>query len=231
MTCTGPCSPSLFPSLRRVNENSHKKAQKAAWYHRPMQKQSWLFLTIGFILGFAALHTWTKQRAPDIVRARPSEAPAQSEPSRPSAPPVDMARVRQLQDQVKSNPRDFQALVELGNINFDQRNFQDAMNWYSKALAVDPNNVNVRTDLGMAMFYSQQFDAAVAEFNKSLALNPTHPETLFNMGVALLHGKNDPEGALRYWEKLVETNPNHPQAGLVKEQIQAVKQAREQKKK
>src|SRR5437773_12059619 len=41
------------------------------WYHAAMRLQQWLFLLIGFGLGFAGLYTWTKQRAPDIVRAMP----------------------------------------------------------------------------------------------------------------------------------------------------------------
>jgi len=47
---------------------------------------------------------------------------------------------------------------------------------------------------------------------------------LFNLGVAMLHGKNDPQGAMQYWEKLLETNPNHPQAAFVKEQIKKLKE-------
>jgi cytochrome c-type biogenesis protein CcmH/NrfG len=47
---------------------------------------------------------------------------------------------------------------------------------------------------------------------------------MFNIGVALVHGKNDLTGALQYWERMVETNPNDPQINLVKEQIRLVKE-------
>ena len=52
-------------------------------------------------------------------------------------------------------------------------------------------------------------------------------QALFNLGVAMLHGKNDPDSALKYWEKLVETNPGHPQVPFVKEQIRQVKEQRQ----
>ena len=32
-----------------------------------MRLQAWLFLVIGFAIGFGGLYTWTKQRAPDVV--------------------------------------------------------------------------------------------------------------------------------------------------------------------
>ena len=60
-------------------------------------------------------------------------------------------------------------------------------------------------------------------------MDPNNAQTLFNLGVAMLHGKNDSKRALEYWEKMVETNPNHPQAALVKEQIKKLKEQQQKK--
>ena len=135
-----------------------------------------------------------------------------------------MARVQLLQDELKANPKNVEALAELGNIQFDQKNFKQAVDWYNKALDVRPDDVNLRTDLGTAMFYDNRFDDAIAEFKKTLETNSGHPQALFNIGVALVHGKNDLQGALQYWEKLVETNPNYSQINIVKEQIRLLKE-------
>src|SRR5262245_11680477 len=120
-----------------------------------MQKQAWAFLLIGFAIGFGLLYTWTKQRAPEIVRTMPLPVGSSnaSEPSEPPPPPVDMARVRQLEEEIKRDPKNFDALVELGNIQFDQKKFKDAAELYTKALDVRPGELNLRTDLGTAMFY------------------------------------------------------------------------------
>lgn len=200
-----------------------------------MTKGSWAFLMIGFVIGFAIFYTWTKQRAPGIVRATPlpvesgvaSGSPGSTPPGsmrEPPAPPIDMARVGELQAKIKSNPQDFDTLVELGNLHAGQKNYQDAANYYEKALGVRPNDVDVRTDLGTMFFYENRHEEAIAQFQKSLELSPNHPQTLFNMGVAMLHGKNDPKGALQYWEKLVESNPKFPEIAFVKEQIQVLKE-------
>ena len=77
--------------------------------------------------------------------------------------------------------------------------------------------------MGTAMFYENHYDDAIAEFQKTLKADPNNAQALFNLGVAFLHGKNDSKRALEYWEKLVETNPNHPQAAFVKQQIEKLK--------
>ncbi len=199
-----------------------------------MRIQAWIFLAIGFALGFAGIYTWTKQRAPEVVRATPvpvdphvpTDVSAVRPGQAPSAPPADMARVQELQSKIKSDPKDFDSLVELGNINFDQQNFDETIKLYQQALGVRPNAINVRTDLGTAMFYQRRFDDAIVEFKTVLQQSPNDAQTLFNLGVAMLHGKNDPAGALQYWEKLIETNPGHPQVPFVKEQIRQLKEQR-----
>jgi cytochrome c-type biogenesis protein CcmH/NrfG len=78
--------------------------------------------------------------------------------------------------------------------------------------------------MGTAMFYLNRYDDAIATFQEVLKTDPDNAQSLFNLGVAMLHGKNDPKRALEYWQKLVETNPNHPQAEFVRQQIQKLKE-------
>src|SRR5262249_24157615 len=199
-----------------------------------MRVQSWLFLLIGFAVGFGTFYTWTKQRAPSVVKALPLEVdpniptetsgPAGAPAGQAAAPPVDMARVKELTDKIKQNPKDFDSIVELANMNFDQKNYDDAINMYKNALAIRPDALNVRTDMGTAMFYLNRYDDAIATFQEVLKTDPNNAQALFNLGVAILYGKNDPKRALEYWQKLVETNPNHPQAEFVKQQIQKLKE-------
>ena len=179
------------------------------------------FLIVGIVVGFAIVFTVVEQRAPTVIGARPA---AVQRPEPTGAPAVDVMRVQKLQQDVRANPKNFEALTELGNINFEQRNFPEAANLYTRALELQPDNLDLRTDLGTVLFYSERVDDALREFNTVLAKIPNHPQALFNMGVALLHGKNDPQGALARWEKLVETNPTYPQIAMVKEQIKTLKE-------
>jgi len=201
-----------------------------------MRRDSLVFLVIGFAVGFALLYFWIKDRAPQMLGAMAtlgtaqaaspqSGAGADSDSSMPAPPPVDMAQVQELQSRLKTNPKDYDALIGLGNIDYDQRNFPEAATYYTKALEIRPNEIDVRTDLGTVLLYSQKYDEAMAQFQKSLAINPNHPQTLFNMGVLMLHGKNDPKGAIQMWQKLIDTNPDFPQIAMVKQQLDALKNA------
>jgi cytochrome c-type biogenesis protein CcmH/NrfG len=194
-----------------------------------MRRDSLAFLIVGFTIGFTVFYLWTKQREPQIVSAMPTRlllpsngGAAPPPDAQAQTPPVDPAEVQRLQDRIKANPKDFEALVSLGNIGFDQRNYPEAAEYYKKALAIH-DDLNVRTDLGTMLFYSNHYDEAMTELNKVLAVNPNHAQALFNIGVVYLHGKNDPQKALEIWQKLVDTNPDFPEIGVVKQQIQALK--------
>ena len=195
-----------------------------------MRRDSLPFLITGFAIGFAVLYFWTKHREPQIVEAvpprlvLPSQAAAPEPPPQGQAPPVDLAEVQRLQDQVKANPNDFEALVGLGNISWDQRNYSDAAGFYTRALAVR-DDLDVRSDLGTVLFYSKRFDEAMSQLNRVLSVNPTHAQALFNIGVVWLHGKNNPEGALQAWQKLLDNHPDFPQAEAVRQQINSLKQS------
>jgi cytochrome c-type biogenesis protein CcmH/NrfG len=128
----------------------------------------------------------------------------------------DDARLRGI---LMTNPNDLDALIQLGNLCYDNRKFQDAVDWYGRALAIDPKNINARTDRGTSYWNLGQADAAVAEFRKSLEVNPSHAQTLYNLGVVLLNGKNDAGEARKVWEALLATNPNYPERAKLMEQL------------
>jgi len=140
------------------------------------------------------------------------------------APKADPAVVRKLEDTLKTDPKNFEALRELGNIRYDERNFNEAAALYAKALEVKPDDVNVRSDRGGALLQGRHIDDAIGELNTVLSKDPTHPQALYILGVALLEGKTDREGALAAWNKLVQTHPELPELNIVKDQIKQVEE-------
>ena len=82
-----------------------------------------------------------------------------------------------LLTKLQANPQDFETLRQLGNLYYDGQAFPQAIEYYNKALAVDPKNPDVITDLGTAYWYSGDPDKALADFDKSLAIRPNHPGT------------------------------------------------------
>ena len=125
--------------------------------------------------------------------------------------------------QLKTNPNDFDTLEKLGNLYYDGQAYQQAIEYYEKALNVQPNNADVRTDLGTSYWYLGNADKAIASFEKALAIRPNHPGTLFNLGIVRWQGKKDPKGAVVAWEKLLQTNPDYPQKDQVQMLIERAK--------
>jgi cytochrome c-type biogenesis protein CcmH/NrfG len=150
----------------------------------------------------------------------PGSAPDQAQPASPEA----LAKAAEpLLAQLKSNPDNFNVLVQLGNVYYDGQSYPQAIEYYEKALKIQPNNPDVRTDLGTSYWYSGDADKALTNFQKSLAIRPNHPGTLFNVGIVEWQGKKDPKAAVVAWEKLLATNPNYPQKDQVQMLIERAK--------
>src|SRR5262247_610022 len=98
------------------------------------------------------------------VRPAPPAAQAQSAPAASGgsgstrAAVLDDTKVNALKnvaEREKSNPT---PRIDLGNLYFDAERYDDAIKWYSEALTLAPNNVDVSTDLGVCYYYSNQPD-------------------------------------------------------------------------
>jgi len=108
---------------------------------------------------------------------------------------------------LEKDPRDLQALITLGNAYFDTDRYQEAIDAYSKALAIDPKNPDVRTDMGIMYRRLGQFDKAIESFRQVARDNPMHVNSRFNLGVVLKHDKKDFLGAIQAWEEFLKLEP------------------------
>ena len=145
-------------------------------------------------------------------------------------PPVDEAALKQQiqmqQELLKKDPENQQAIISLGNLNFDLKSYEEAARWYEKALSKDPKNVNLITDLGTSYLWLNQPQKALDYYNKSLTYDPNHFQTLLNMGIARMSMGNR-AGAAEAWEKLVTLYPDHPEAPMLKDAIKKLRTKKE----
>ena len=182
-------------------------------------------LLVGIVclmLGLAVGYYFGKEsgKTHPVVQSQPqTQLPSQ-------APVVNPAAFLQEESTLKltlaSNPKNLNALIQLGNLYYDHQKFPEAIEYYGQALAIDPRNPNVRTDRGTSYWNIGQADAAINEFKKSLEADPSHSQTLYNLGVVYLNGKSNPEEARRVWERLLAVDPNYPQRAIVEQQLRAL---------
>jgi tetratricopeptide (TPR) repeat protein len=114
-------------------------------------------------------------------------------------------------------------LTHLGNFFQDAGKYEQAIEYYRRALAVRPKVVDTRTDMGICLRELGKPDEAIAEFRHSLEDDPQHWQTWLNLAIVSLYDKRDPAAAATALGRVEALNPTHPGLPALRE---AIKQAR-----
>jgi cytochrome c-type biogenesis protein CcmH/NrfG len=180
-----------------------------------------LFLVFVFFL-FSGMEGCEKKpstgnKIPVAVQANPPQSETPSEEDHPGTGP--MAEISAYKERLKTNPKDLEALIFLGNSNFDIKRYEKAKELYIQALMIDPKNPLVRTDLASCFRNLGESDQAIVELKTVLALTPGHPPALFNLGVILSNDKGDQKGAIQSWQELLKKHPESPLSHGLAEKI------------
>jgi cytochrome c-type biogenesis protein CcmH/NrfG len=187
-----------------------------------MRAASTAMLVVGFGIGFGLMYSYISPKAADIVKPIPQFVPQSA--SAPVSARVDPSIIRQLEVALRRDPKDFNALRQLGNVRYDERNFPEAAALYARALEVRPDDIDLRSDRGGALLQADRVDEAIGELKIVLSKNSTHPQALYIYSMALLEGKNDREGALAALKKLVESHPELPELNVIQQQIKQIEE-------
>ena len=138
------------------------------------------------------------------------------------APPQTMVTAQQidnLRTLAKMNPGKADGWIALGNAQMDSQQFNEAIEAYQKALAIDPKNVDVRVDMGTCLRGIGKPEMAVAEFRKAIKIAPSHLNAHRNLGVVLGFDLKDREGAIKEFKTFLELAPNTPDAAQIRDVI------------
>jgi tetratricopeptide (TPR) repeat protein len=181
-------------------------------------------ICFGIILGWVIGTQQARRAGPAPAPAAATQLPAGST-AQQQAPKLDEGRVQALNTILKSDPKNVNATIQLGNVYFDAERWDEAIKWYEKALELDPRNADASTDLGVSYYYSNKPDEALAQFERSLKISPTHTKTLLNKGIVLAFGKQDLKGAATEWQKVVELSPNSPEGQAARRALDGIASA------
>jgi len=197
-----------------------------------------IFLAVGFLAGYItdAQMNWSARQKAAQTAATPAEMPPGGAASAPAGgvmpqqglpeghPAIDSAAIiKQMENMAAQNPKDADVRLKLANFLYDQKQYRKAIEWYQRALELDPKNINARTDLGTAYFYTGRPQDALHEYDKSLEINPQHEPTILNAIVVNLEGTHDLAAAQKAWDRLYKLNPNNTALAGLKEQIVAAR--------
>ncbi len=196
-----------------------------------MDKKLLIVLIVGIVIGFPAgyfvgtqqtpapVHQMTTGQAMTQQGADANQGMTQEQ----QAMKEQMSQqIQALQAEVAKDPNNVKLLVNLGNMYYDTREFQQAIDTYEKAMKLDPSNIMVQVDLATAYNYLGQTDKAVDGLKAVLEKDPNQPQALYNLGIIMLHGKNNLEAARDYWTRLVKTGTDQIDLKLVKQRLDVI---------
>jgi tetratricopeptide (TPR) repeat protein len=141
----------------------------------------------------------------------PTAAPPQSQQQtavQPAAPDKDVLQtILLLENAVKADSANTDALLQLANALHDARMFPRAIESYKAYIRRMPKKTDAMVDLGICYFETGDVETALKEIKKALAVDPKHQMAMFNLGVILL-SDNKVEESKQWLQKAIDIDPN-----------------------
>ncbi len=111
---------------------------------------------------------------------------------------------------LQHDPKNAFALVGLGYLHYDQKDFVRALSCWSQAHAVNASKTDLRllTNLGNCHRKLKSFDLGVPFFQQALDLQPDNFFALFGLADCY-RGLRQPEQSLTYWERILANDPHN----------------------
>lgn len=137
-------------------------------------------------------------------------------------------KARAYMDSVDEKPASAQAKMykNMGQEEYYKKNYDAAIQYYQKALELDPEYDTVCNNLGSVYYYKNDFMNAVKYWEQAILINSAENQDLYlNIGSVYADKLNDPEKAIYFLERHIELNPKDPQTSAIQEYIRTLKQA------
>ncbi len=108
-------------------------------------------------------------------------------------------------------------LVKSGKDKFTVKDFDGAIEDFTKAIETDPKHTVAYSNRGTTYLYKRDFDKAFEDFNKSIELDPANPVSYLNRGTAFMNreeafNRQDIDKAIADFTKATELDPNYYKA-------------------
>src|SRR5262249_12557153 len=121
------------------------------------------FAILGIILGATTGYIFAFYQ---VQRSMPTSLPAPQ-----GHPNVNNDQLLAMfKEALAKNPNDTTLMTRYANFLFDLGKFNESVDWFRKAITIQPNNLDYRTDLGTALWNAGQKEQAMAEYQQILKI-------------------------------------------------------------
>ncbi len=114
----------------------------------------------------------------------------------------------QVQNQIKTGNGSAESYNILGNASFSKNDFTEAIDYYSKAVEMDPQNALYWYNRANSKAMIKKQKEALADYDKAIELDQTNSDYFFNRGTTRYFIK-DFKGAKKDMESAVRINPEN----------------------
>ena len=98
-------------------------------------------------------------------------------------------------------------LFGLGELNYDIENYDKAIEYYTKALEIEPDDPGTINNLGLAYVCKENYEAAISLYQKALHIDPEDTITWDNLGLAYEYNKEFEKSKDAY-QKALDLDPS-----------------------
>jgi tetratricopeptide (TPR) repeat protein len=125
---------------------------------------------------------------------------------------------RRLDALLKREPRNVEALSDLGLVHEERDEWQSAVFSYQKLLEIDPSHARVRARLGVLLYRNGTGDEGLRHLRRAAADDRTDPDIAEPLACALLE-RGDPDGALAAMRAPVRACPREAAPRLARGRV------------
>jgi tetratricopeptide (TPR) repeat protein len=118
--------------------------------------------------------------------------------------------------------------MSLAEVCFNNANYDHALEYAEKALAINPENAELHNNLGLILHMTGRFEEAMMHFQKAIDVQPDQAEVYYNLGMVLKE-KGRLNEAIANYEKAIHLSPSNADAyvnlGIVFREIGQIDEA------
>ena len=137
---------------------------------------------------------------------------------KPSTLPQAVERYEEI---LAIRPGHAPALINLGTILYNQRQYEQAEDLYRRATIADPEYALAFFDLGNVLDEMQRLAEATTAYERAIALVPQYADAHYNLALAY-ERQGHRRRALRHWLTYVRLDPTGPWSAHAKEQARKI---------
>ena len=132
-----------------------------------------------------------------------------------------MKSIKPALTELEKDPKNYNLIVQAGNVYFDIQQYNQAIKYYIKANSIQIDE-NVLINLGVCYFNLGKLDSALVTMEDALKYNSNHKKGLYNIGI-VLYNLGHINGALKNWQHLIHVHPNTEEVDQVQQYINEIK--------